>query len=397
MNIKSYILLFLTVISFTNTRAQVINLVPNASFEEFTQCPSSGQGEIYLAFPWTACTGSGHTGSSDYINACSSDFGIQFMLSSVQQPKSGKAYAGIALFEYSTCLNCREYLEVELKDIFKKDKKYCGEFYISFPDFGSYASANIGMYFSQIEVIQTSLAAPIPYIPQIKNTNGILKDTINWMKVNGSFIATGGEQYLVIGNFDSSQYVNYITVGSNTNSRYLIDDVLVCECSFEHILGNDTTLCNGKTLLLAPATIPNSNTTYQWQNGSTDASFLVSQPGIYSVSIHIGDYNITVTDSITVNYADCTSPTLWIPNSFTPNGDGLNDKFEYANAENYIIKTYIYNRWGQMVFEGENTNFWNGTFKGKLVPLGVYAYTIEAMDRIGKIQKVYSGRVTVVQ
>jgi len=373
--------------------AQVINLVPNASFEEFTQCPTNGWGEIYLAEPWTAGL-SASTGSSDYINTCSLDIAIISILQ-VQLPKTGNAYARIDLFENPTS-NYREYIETKLKNSLESNKKYCGEFYISFPDYGSYASANIGMYFSQTEVIQTSLTAPLPYIPQIKNTKGILKDTINWMKVNGSFIASGGEQYLVIGNFDSSQYVNYIIVGSNTNSIYSIDDVSVCECSFEHILGNDTTLCNGKTLLLAPATIPNSNTTYQWQNGSTDASFLVSQPGIYSVSIHIGDYNIAVTDSIMVNYADCTSPTLWIPNSFTPNGDGLNDKFEYANAEDYIIKTYIYNRWGQMVFEGENTNFWDGTFKGKIVPLGVYAYTIEAMDKRSKEKKVYSGKVTVI-
>ncbi|MFZ4741201.1 MAG: gliding motility-associated C-terminal domain-containing protein [Bacteroidales bacterium] len=372
--------------------SQSINLVSNPSFEEYTNCPDNG-GQIYYAFPWTAATNNAIC-NSDYFNKCSVVLSPIF---TYQQPRTGIAYAGIELFNNPIGIdNYREYLEVKLKNDFKKDKKYCGEFYISFPDYGSYAISNIGMYFSPTEVIQINLYAPLPYIPQIKNTHGILKDTINWMKVNGSFIASGGEQYLVIGNFDSSQYVNYITVGSNTNSRYLIDDVLVCECSFEHILGNDTTLCNGKTLLLAPATIPNSNTTYQWQNGSTDASFLVSQPGIYSVSIHICDYNITVTDSITVNYADCTSPTLWIPNSFTPNGDGLNDKFEYANAESFIIKTYIYNRWGQLIFEGENTNFWGGTFKGKIVPLGVYAYKIEAMDKRSKEKKIHSGKVTVI-
>jgi gliding motility-associated-like protein len=124
---------------------------------------------------------------------------------------------------------------------------------------------------------------------------------------------------------------------------------------------------------------------------------LVTQPGIYWVSAYIEDYKITVTDSIRVNYEDCTPPPIWIPNSFTPNGDGLNDKFEYGNADNYEIKTTIYNRWGQLIFESENMDFWDGKYKNKSVPLGVYTYRIEATDKEKKEKKVYNGRVTVIK
>jgi gliding motility-associated-like protein len=396
---KKLLLLFIiqALILFSFSQNTINNLVPNYSFEEYSQCPNTGQGEIYLATPWTAGTGLG-LGSSDYINSCSNDQGIQEMLN-IQKPRTGFAYAGILLFEPFICVSCREYLEVKLINNLKANQKICCEFFISFPNFGSVASGSIGMYFSQSEVIQVSLGESLPYIPQIKNTKGILKDTINWMKVNGSFVASGGEQYLVIGNFDSSQYVNYIIVGSNTNSRYLIDDVSVCDCDdFKPKLGKDTTLCAGQQLLIK-ANVPKEadSVIYTWQDGSKDSVFLVTQPGTYWVSAYIEDYKITLTDTITVNYEDCNKP-IWIPNSFTPNGDGLNDIFlpvTEAELENYTM--LIYNRWGQQIFESHNINKgWDGKYKGKLVELGVYTYRIEATIKATKERKIFNGKVTMV-
>jgi gliding motility-associated-like protein len=70
---------------------------------------------------------------------------------------------------------------------------------------------------------------------------------------------------------------------------------------------------------------------------------------------------------------------LYIPNSFTPNGDGKNDKWKidalaaYPNA-----KTIIYNRYGQMVFEANSAyQYWDGKFKGEAVPNGGYTYVID--------------------
>ncbi|NVN96547.1 MAG: gliding motility-associated C-terminal domain-containing protein, partial [Bacteroidetes bacterium] len=383
---KLIVFLLIQIVTIGFVFPQFINLVPNPSFEEFSQCPTTGMGEIYLATPWNAATAPG-TGSSDFYHACSSDIGV-ISAFQVQNPRTGIGEVCIILMG-AFLDNYREYIEVELKDSLKINKKYCVKFYTSLSNYASYAIGNIGMFFSQTKVIQPNYSAPISHLPQIKNTNGIIKDTVNWAKISGAYTALGGEKYIVIGNFDSLINTNYLSNGGTGNSHYFIDDVSVCDCEdLKPKFNKDTTLCFGQQLLLK-ANIPKEadSVNYTWQDSSKNSTFLVTQPGTYWVSAYIEDYKITVCDSITVNYADCTSPTLWIPNSFTPNGDGLNDKFEYANAENYIIKTYIYNRWGQMVFEGENTNFWDGTFNGKAVQLGVYAYKIEAMDRIGKIQK----------
>jgi gliding motility-associated-like protein len=240
--------------------------------------------------------------------------------------------------------------------------------------------------------------ANLPFIPQIQNGNGIIKDTMNWVKVSGSFIASGDEKFLVIGNFYSNQFTNFLLVGGSSNPRYFVDDVSVCDCDdFKPKLGKDTTLCVGQQLLLK-ANVPKEadSVIYTWQDGSKDSTYLVTQPGTYWVSAYIEDYKITVTDSIRVNYTECNTPQLWIPNSFTPNGDGLNDKFEYGNAENYEIKTTIYNRWGQLIFESENTDFWDGKYKGKTVTFGTYIYHIEAIRKDTMEKKIHCGRITVL-
>ena len=77
--------------------------------------------------------------------------------------------------------------------------------------------------------------------------------------------------------------------------------------------------------------------------------------------------------------------TFFIPNAFTPNGDGLNDTFEpkMSNIETY--KIMIFNRWGELIFEGNDPRFiWDGTYKGVVVPDGTYTYKIDLTTNSGR-------------
>ena len=80
-----------------------------------------------------------------------------------------------------------------------------------------------------------------------------------------------------------------------------------------------------------------------------------------------------------------TTPNNFIPNAFTPNNDGVNDVFEFysAFAKNLAVK--IYNRWGELVFESIDIEFfWDGTIhnSGEICPIGNYIvdYVIEGYD-----------------
>ncbi|WP_316837630.1 gliding motility-associated C-terminal domain-containing protein [Pedobacter nutrimenti] len=69
---------------------------------------------------------------------------------------------------------------------------------------------------------------------------------------------------------------------------------------------------------------------------------------------------------------------VFIPNTFTPNGDGKNDIFYVYGNTIAQVKMRIYNQWGQFIYESLNIqNGWDGTYKGQLQPNGVYVYQIE--------------------
>jgi gliding motility-associated-like protein len=76
---------------------------------------------------------------------------------------------------------------------------------------------------------------------------------------------------------------------------------------------------------------------------------------------------------------------LFIPDAFSPNGDGTNDTFQ-VNATgifNYSLK--VYNRWGELVYESTNPETgWDGTYNGEQAPTGVYFYTLYATGNFGK-------------
>ncbi len=77
---------------------------------------------------------------------------------------------------------------------------------------------------------------------------------------------------------------------------------------------------------------------------------------------------------------------VWIPNSFTPNGDGINDRFHPVTTLEYQM--LIFNRWGEQIFSG---NDWDGNYLGEIVPDGVYSWQIVFK------KKVIYGRVTLLK
>jgi gliding motility-associated-like protein len=79
---------------------------------------------------------------------------------------------------------------------------------------------------------------------------------------------------------------------------------------------------------------------------------------------------------IEVNVIECCKGSILIPSAFSPNGDGKNDLFRILVNPGYrIIEFRIYNRWGQVVYEGSKTSDgWDGTFEGKPLDMGTYYY-----------------------
>tara|TARA_B100001750_G_scaffold80569_1_gene64041 strand:- start:579 stop:3302 length:2724 start_codon:yes stop_codon:yes gene_type:complete len=115
---------------------------------------------------------------------------------------------------------------------------------------------------------------------------------------------------------------------------------------------------------------------------------LFPSKGIYNVQLAIEDIN-NCKDSTTKIILVKDEHTFYIPNSFTPDNDGHNDqlcvKYHALREDTYQIK--IFNRFGQMIFESNDPNeCWDGKYKNKKAPHGVYSYYISYQDFEGWIR-----------
>jgi gliding motility-associated-like protein len=93
-----------------------------------------------------------------------------------------------------------------------------------------------------------------------------------------------------------------------------------------------------------------------------------------------------------------TQPAVFVPNAFTPNGDGINDMLRPLAAGLKSIEYFnIYNRWGQLVFSGSATSQgWDGSMGGKLQASGSYVWMVKATDYTGGAY-VQKGTVTLLR
>jgi gliding motility-associated-like protein len=94
-----------------------------------------------------------------------------------------------------------------------------------------------------------------------------------------------------------------------------------------------------------------------------------------------------VSGSVTVTVqVECAEPYVFVPNAFTPNGDGQNDVFMVMGNKLDEFTMVIYNRWGEKVFESQDANMgWDGTFEGKELPSDVFAYMVRLRCFNGEI------------
>jgi len=135
-------------------------------------------------------------------------------------------------------------------------------------------------------------------------------------------------------------------------------------------LGNDTTLCNSCSIMLDGGSGMDN---WLWQDGSTSQYYNVDEPGLYYVTV--SSDGCVNSDSV---YIGKSTPGVYMPNAFTPNGDGINDVLKPVVSE--PLSDYhliIFNRWGHVLFESTSYDQgWDGTYNGKPQENAVYTWKI---------------------
>lgn len=248
----------LALLAFVFAKAQV-NLVPNGSFEDTIQCPDF-TGQINRANYWSTPTNA----TPDIItsNYCDVYLNSNMIDSPInvwgfQYPRTGDNYAGLGVYSNNSGGVDREYIQVHLKSSLISGKKYFVKYYVSLADkLDYYAIKNIDAYFSIDSIYEQSSLPNLPILnfdPQV-NATTFITDTISWKEVFGYFTATGGEQYMIIGNFNVQDQVDTIIFDSTTNIKmtyYYIDDVSVYEC--DSLIGLDENLLDEIQIYPNPA------------------------------------------------------------------------------------------------------------------------------------------------
>ncbi|AQG79420.1 gliding motility-associated C-terminal domain-containing protein [Spirosoma montaniterrae] len=471
---------------WTSVRAFGQELIPNGGFETYATCPRKDN-LLSEATPWY----NPNTATPDFYHSC-------FPTPQMELPP----HSGQGLARLFMDLGWAEYLATPLKEPLLAGETYQFELYVASPKPTQYPIGSFGAYFANQPVgsaDKTLLRLDNP--PQVlDNTPRRLTQRLKWEKMGGCLLAKGGERHVVIGNFaalpstlgDYYLFIDDVSLkpirldlgrdttlcgrrstllldattpgaifyewntGSNAPTlqvakpgRYWVTVQTPCKTLRDTItvtyppdfsLGADTTLCEGKTLMLhvdAPGT-------YQWQDGSRRNTFLVERAGQYVVQVTnkncmvadtiavrysrppqldlgadqqlcgtevytirptfangtfrwldaFADVERTVnasgifrasvtnacatrTDDVLIDYSGC-SCQVYAPDAFSPNTDGLNDVFEpFACNDITFLTLTVYDRWGEAVFHTDQPPFrWNGTYQGERCATAVYTWQL---------------------
>lgn len=308
------------------------NLIPNPGFESYSNCPTTIS-ELDLASPWVSPT----AGTPDFFHACNapcidpvlSPICVPLNYSGFQEAHGGNGYAGFYTYEED---NYREYIQAPLISPLEAGSCYEVSFYVSSSDPGMLGVKGlIGAYFSE-NAVSINDWTPLDFVSPQVIADSVIDDANNWVLISKQFEAQGGESYITIGHFSD-----------NANTVY-----------------------------------PNP-TSLEWY----ESYFIIDDVSVTLLSTCSQDTSVTTNDPPVT--ASPLVSKLVMPNTFTPNGDGLNDffipiTFEHINDAHLTIS----NRWGNPVFETSVPEAgWNGIFGGNDCSEGVYFWEINYSDVSG--------------
>ena len=141
---------------------------------------------------------------------------------------------------------------------------------------------------------------------------------------------------------------------------------------------------------------------YSWKFGNGDST-MVRDPTETFKDTGLVENCLIVTSVIGCKDTNCKDIRIyppykfWLPNTFTPNSDLLNDNFK-GYGEGYTQTNMdIYNRWGEQVFStNQMDKFWDGSYKNKDLPIGVYYYKVVNTTPANKI-KYHQGNINLIR
>ena len=230
-------------------------------------------------------------------------------------------------------------------------------------------------------------------------STGVQPFSYQWFFPGGTPPTSNNSDPVICYTVSGTYPVSLITGNAFGNDTLLMTNYIhVTDMPSVHAFG-DTLISVGQT---APVGV-RGGISYYWtpNNGSiacATCSNTVVQPTVttkYIVTAYNSPY-CKKQDTVVVK-VDFVCGDFFIPNVFSPNGDGLND---HVNIHGFCIATYnlkIFNRWGEVVFETSDKDYgWDGTFRGKPMDTGVFVYSVDGIT-IDRKPFTKKGNITLLR
>ena len=193
---------------------------------------------------------------------------------------------------------------------------------------------------------------------------------------------------------------NFYTEESGIFEVSFIDDnqckytesFLVNELPLPHVqLVEDTILCSDISYSIVP--ILQNSDKVEWQDGSNDDIYEITDSGIYSITATNSCGSVEVSSN--VEFIDCKE-SIYVPNIFNPSEDGENSAI-LLHAFNVTVNGFkVYDRWGSVIYSSLSSSAkWNGRINGRLSEKGVYTYILQYTTREG-VSKSKFGTITLI-
>lgn len=293
---KQIITLFL-VLHSVNVFCQ--NLVPNSSFE-IADCNSFGiaffeESSAALA-DWFRPSSSG---SADFFSSCYNDswsnLGVPSNIFGFQSARTGESYVGLGTYEPP--FEAREFIGCELQNELETNEIYTYKMWVSWSDSSSYKTDRLSVFFSEE-----------PYVVEIDSESGqhvvppyqiefLELDTMgndSWVLLEAEYLATGGERFLTIGEFENNSDINSTFIEQNQKAEYayfFIDDV-----SLEQTYTSIIELRNPKEVQVYPTLMKVGQEVNFKSNGKIQSIFCFDQLGREAEISHINSDQLRLSD-----------------------------------------------------------------------------------------------------
>lgn len=204
------------------------NLIPNGGFETYISCPTLWS-QPYLAPPWSMPT----LGTSDFYHTCTPAnpwFTVPASALGYQFPRTGDGMAGAVMY-VQVSPEYREYLQTSLLTPLQAGIAYEVELYVNISNFSAFTVPHLGAFISTVAPQNQTAEDLYSFFPQLANSSSnLVMDSLGWVRIADTFVASGGEQYITIGNFVDDVNTtliptNFPTATPTNNCYFYFDDI----------------------------------------------------------------------------------------------------------------------------------------------------------------------------